>query len=68
MKDSTLNEVRELARTYPNNMVLGKQIRQLISNKDDEWRIDQFNRNRGPEDWVHTIKEMEERVEKSFND
>ena len=64
----TVKKLRELARTYPNNMELGKQIRQLISNKDDEWRIDQFNRNRGPEDWVHTIKEMEERVEKSFND
>ena len=68
MKDNTLNEVRELARTYPNNMELGKQIRQLISEKDDEWRVNQFNRNRAPEDWVHTIKEMEERVEKIFND
>ena len=64
MKDNTLNVVRELARTYPNNYELGKQIRQFISNKDDEWRIDQFNRNRGPEDWVHTIKEIEERISK----
>ena len=68
MKDNTLNEVRELARTYPNNMELGKQIRNFISNKEDEWKINQFNRNREPKDWVHTIKEMEERVEKSFND
>ena len=62
MKDNILNEVRELARTYPNNYELGQQIRNFISNKDDEWRIDQFNRNRAPEDWVHTIKEMEESV------
>ena len=62
MKDNTLNEVIELARTYPNNMELGKQVRQFISNKDDEWRIEQFNRNREPEDWIHTIKEIEERI------
>ena len=68
MKDNTLNEVRELARTYPNNYELGKQIRQFISNKNDEWRINQFNRNRASKDWVHTIKELEEKVEKSFND
>ena len=68
MKDSTLNEVRELARTYPNNMELGKQIRNFISNKEDEWKINQFNRNRTPEDWVHTIKEMESRISEIFND
>ena len=62
MKDNTLNKVRELVTKYPNNYELGQQIRNFISNKDDEWRIDQFNRNRGPEDWVHTIKEMEKRV------
>ena len=64
----TVKKLKELARTYPNNMELGKQIRQLISEKDDDWRIEQFNRNRSPKDWVHTIKEMEERVEKIFND
>ena len=67
MKDNTLNEVRELARTYPNNMELGKQIRQFISNKEDEWKINQFNRNRAPEDWVHTIKELETCITEAFN-
>ena len=62
MKDSTLNEVRELVNKYPNNMELGKQIRQLISDKDDDWIIEQFNRNRAPEDWVYTIKEIEKKV------
>ena len=66
MKDNTLNEVRELARTYSNNMELGKQIRQFISNKDDEWRIDQFNRIRGVEDQVKTIEEMNDRVSELF--
>ena len=67
MKDNTLNEVRELARTYPNNMELGKQIRNFISNKEDEWKINQFNRNRAPEDWVHTIKEMENKIDEISN-
>ena len=64
----TVKKLRELARTYPNNYELGKQIRQLISEIDDDWRIDQFNRNRAIEDQVSTIKEMEKRVEKIFND
>jgi len=63
-----LNEVRELTRTYSNNMELGKQIRQFISNKEDEWKINQFNRNRAVKDQISTIQEMEKRVEKSFND
>ena len=66
MKDNTLNVVRELARTYPNNYELGQQIRNFISNKDDEWRVEQFNRNRAPEDQVHTVKELDTAVEKLF--
>jgi len=67
MKDNILNEVRELARTYPNNYELGQQIRNFISNKDDGWRITQFNRNRAIEDQVSTIEEMEKKVDEIFN-
>ena len=35
--------------------------------KGDKWRIEQFNRNRAPEDQVSTIKEMEKRVDEIFN-
>ena len=35
--------------------------------KDDEWRINQFNRNRAIEDQVSTIEEMEKRVDEIFN-
>ena len=35
--------------------------------RTDEWRIEQYNRNRGPEEWVTTIKEMEDAVEKAYN-
>ena len=35
--------------------------------KDDEGRINQFNRNRAIEDQVSTIEEMERRVDEIFN-
>jgi hypothetical protein len=63
MRNNISKEVRELVTKYPNNMELGKKIRQLISDKNDEWRINQFNRNRAPEDWVNTIEEMENYIE-----
>ena len=67
MKDTTLNEVKKLVRKYPNNMELGKRIRQFISEKDDNLTIEQFNRNRAIEDQVSTIEEMEKRVDEIFN-
>ena len=62
MKDNILSEVRELVTKYPNDMELGEKVRQLMRNKDDKSRIEQFNRNRAPEDQVKTIEEMEERI------
>ena len=35
--------------------------------RSDEWRIEQFNRNRSIEDEVSTIKELEEKVDEIFN-
>ena len=35
--------------------------------RSDEWKIEQFNRNRAVEDQVSTIEEMEEKVDKIFN-
>ena len=67
MKDNTLNEVRELTRTYSNNMELGKQIRQFISNKDYGWRITQFNRNRAIEDQVSTVTEFDKKIDEFYN-
>jgi len=34
--------------------------------RGDEWRIEQFNRNRAPKDQVKTIKEMEEKIKEFF--
>ena len=36
--------------------------------RTDEWRIEQFNRNRAPEDQVHSIQEMSDRVTDEFRD
>jgi len=34
--------------------------------RSNEWRIQQFNRNRSPEDQVKTIEELEQKVEELF--
>ena len=35
--------------------------------RSDEWRINQFNRNRNRKDQVSTIKEMEKKVNEMFS-
>jgi len=35
----------------------------IKSERSDEWRIEQFNRNRAVEDQVHSIQEMSDAVE-----
>jgi len=67
MKDKTFSEVKELVDKYPNNMQLGKKVREFIRHKDDGWRIEQFNRNRDFTDQVSTIEEMEKKVNEIFN-
>tara|TARA_Y100000593_G_C4198266_1_gene280497 strand:- start:488 stop:835 length:348 start_codon:yes stop_codon:yes gene_type:complete len=39
-----------------------------LNPRSDEWRIEQFNRNRAPEDQVHTIQEMSDRVSDLFSE
>ena len=51
-------EIKELKKE---NEILKKTYR------GNEWRIEQFNRNRAPEDWVYTIEEMENKVKNLFN-
>ena len=64
----SLDELKKLALKYPNDMQLGKQVRQMVWKRTDEWRIEQFNRNRAIEDQVSTIEEMESRVKEILND
>ena len=37
------------------------------SERSDEWRINQYNRNRSVEDQVSTIEDMEKKVNEIFN-
>ena len=39
----------------------------IKSERSDEWRIEQYNRNRSIEDQVSTIEEMEKKVDEIFN-
>ena len=67
----SLNELKELTLKYPNNMKLGEEIRKMVWSKDDNyyenWRINQFNRNRATEDQVSTVEEMENKIDEIFN-
>lgn len=36
--------------------------------RSDKWRIDQYNRNRGPEDQVHTIEQLDKIIEEWFDE
>ena len=50
-----------------------KMIKESIKNtmktneRSDEWRIEQFNRHRTPEEQVHTIQEMSDKVSDMFD-
>ena len=76
--ENQLSFIFDTIKNTPNDMELGGKLReyywsvisenlQTASGRSDEWRIEQFNRNRAPEDWVHTIEEMDEKVDKLFN-
>ena len=39
-----------------------------LNPRGDEWRIEQFNRNRAIEDQVSTIEEMEEKIKEIFSE
>ena len=62
----SLNQLKELALKYPNDMQLGKQIRQMVWKKSDEWRIEQFNRNRARR-LVWELVDVEEVTEQGWN-
>jgi hypothetical protein len=42
-------------------------VKNWCKEREDDWRIKQYNRNREIKDHVSTIEEMEERVAKSFD-
>ena len=75
MKEKILRLLKDHAESETN---LGSETaRELLTNqildilnpntRTDEWRIEQFNRNRDAKDQVSTIDEMESRVDEIFN-
>ena len=40
----------------------------LLNDRDDEWRIDQFNRNRPPEEHISTIEEMNKKISEMYDE
>ena len=68
----------DLATCTENYQIQRKQMEELVARvpsqylteaglRSDEWRIEQFNRNRSIEDQVSTIEEMEKKVNEIFN-
>ena len=51
-------QLEELVERTPSN---------ILNPRGDEWRIEQFNRNRAPEEQVHSIQEMSDRVSELFD-
>ena len=68
---------KDLATCTKNFQIQRKQMEELVkrvpsnylthsNERTDEWRIEQFNRNRPVEDQVRTIEEMDKKVEEMF--
>ena len=66
------NEIEQLKQDYyfdiRNKNLEIKSMEEKIDKRarDDEWRIEQFNRNRAPEEQVSNIQEMSDRVSDLF--
>tara|TARA_Y100000310_G_scaffold303153_1_gene341224 strand:+ start:8274 stop:8594 length:321 start_codon:yes stop_codon:yes gene_type:complete len=62
----TFEELKALSNENPNDSLFAEKIRQLIREKEeyynmkskDGWVVEQYNRNRAPEDWIKTREEI----------
>jgi len=66
MQNADLRDVIE--ELGGNDRIPGLNKTNVESIRSDEWRIEQFNRNRAIKDQVKTIEEMEIKVDKLFNE
>jgi len=62
------HKIYQLVKDYPNDMMLGEQVRMLVNDMDDEELIKQYNRNRDVKDQISTIGELEGNVKGIFNE
>ena len=65
--DKIVMKIKQMVDDEPNNMMLGKLIRQFMSELDEMELISQFNRNRHPDDWVDTYEEMQSKIKEMYD-
>jgi hypothetical protein len=61
-----INELIVEGRKNPNGVPTPEPPLEYVPRRSDEWRIEQYNRNREAKDHISTIEEMEKRVAKGF--
>ena len=66
--DKIVMKIKQMVHDEPNNMKLGKLIRHYMWELDEMELISQFNRNRHPDDWVHSYEEMQLKIKEQCND
>ena len=66
--DKIVMKIKQMVDDEPNNMMLGKLIRQFMSELDEMELVSQFNRNRHPDDWVDTYEEMQSRIKEMYDE
>ena len=66
---SQIEKIIKLIKDEPNDMRLGSLVRALhlddrdLSSHDDDWRIEQYNRNRALKDQISSIEELDGEIE-----
>ena len=58
--------LKKTADETPNDMELGNKLRNMLwqtenkgSERTKEWIVEQYNRNRAPEDWVEKVEDTQ---------
>ena len=63
-----IKDIIKMVRDNPNDMELGEALRGYVRDEDAKWRVEQFNRNRGVEEQVDSIEEMEKQIKEIFSE
>ena len=52
--------LKKTVKETPNDMELGEKVREMVwkENRGDKWLVEQYNRNRSPENWVKSREEI----------
>ena len=59
MEDYLNYWLKKTVKETPNDMELGDKIRKMVCNdRDDKWLVEQYNRNRRPENWIKSKEEI----------